>query len=174
MSFFKISNNEAVQTFKEFEANKVELIEQASKLAAHFGGKPVFSNRADFVSFAGIKFEHFEELENNHLWTKPKASNGFKSSPKYGKQKGADRDTLETIRKKYNAMLPVQVSREPLLKAIGTDWGNCLFTPLSLFLHDDTIYLDTRLTLKDATEILGSEYEAAKRDYDSAKATVVS
>jgi hypothetical protein len=160
MSYYKITNEKAVQAFKSFEASKVELIEQATKLAAHFGGKPI------------INFHNFNKLENNHLWSKPKASSSFASSPKHGKPKAADREALEAIRTKYNAMVPDEVSRQPLLKAIGTDWGNCLFTPLSLFLHDDVIYLNTRLSLIDATEIFGSEYDAAKRAHDAAKVQV--
>jgi hypothetical protein len=172
MSYFKITNDKAVQTFKSFEASKAELIEQATKLAAHFGGAPIFSSRTDCVSFAGINFHNFNKLENNHLWMKPKAANCFASSPKYGKPKAADREALEAIKAKYNEMMPEEVSREPLLKAIGTDWGNCLFAPLSLFLHDDVIYLNTRLSLIDATEIFGSEYDAAKRAHDAAKVQV--
>jgi hypothetical protein len=172
MSYYTITNDKAVQAFKEFETAKAALIEQATKLADHFGGKPIFSNRVERISFAGINFHNFNQLENNHLWMKPKASNSFASSPKYGKPKAADREALEAIKATYNAMFPAEVSREPLLKAIGTDWGNCLFTPLSLFLHNDVIYLNTRLTLKDATEIFGSEYEAAKRAYDTAKIEV--
>jgi hypothetical protein len=172
MSYFKITNNNAVQAFKSFETSKAELIEQAEKLATHFGGKPIFSNQVERISFAGINFHNFNQLENNHLWIKPKASRSFASSPKFGKPKAADREALEAIKAKYNEMMPEEISREPLLKAIGTDWGNCLFTPLSLFLHDDVIYLNTRLTLKDATEILGSEYEAAKSAYDTAKIEV--
>jgi hypothetical protein len=172
MSYYKITNEKAVQAFKSFEASKVELIEQATKLAAHFGGKPIFSNQVERISFAGINFHNFNKLENNHLWSKPKASSSFASSPKHGKPKAADREALEAIRTKYNAMVPDEVSRQPLLKAIGTDWGNCLFTPLSLFLHDDVIYLNTRLSLIDATEIFGSEYDAAKRAHDAAKVQV--
>jgi hypothetical protein len=172
MSYFKITNNNAVQAFKSFETSKAELIEQATKLATHFGGKPIFSNRVERISFAGINFHNFKQLENNHLWRKPKASSLFASSPKYGKPKAADREALEAIKAKYEAMMPEEVSREPLLKAIGTEWGDCLFTPLSLFLHDDVIYLNTRLALTDATEIFGSEYEAAKRAYDTAKVEV--
>jgi hypothetical protein len=172
MSYFKITNNKAVQAFKTFEASKAALIEQAEKLSTHFGGKPIFSNRVERISFAGINFHNFNQLENNHLWLKPKSTNSFASSPKYGKAKAADREALEAIKAKYNAMMPDEVSREPLLKAIGTDWGNCLFSPLSLFLHDDVIYLNTRLSLTDATEIFGSEYEAAKMAYDASKAEV--
>lgn len=172
MSYFKITNNNAVQAFKSFETSKAELIEQATKLATHFGGKPIFSNRVERISFAGINFHNFNQLENNHLWRKPKASSSFASSPKYGKPKAADRKALEAIKAKYEAMMPEEVSREPLLKAIGTEWGDCLFTPLSLFLHDDVIYLNTRLSLADATEIFGSEYDAAKSAYDAAKIEV--
>ncbi|WP_445772883.1 hypothetical protein [Shewanella sp.] len=172
MSYFKITNDNAVQAFKSFEASKAVLIEQAEKLAAHFGGKPIFSNRIEGISFAGINFHNFNQLENNHLWTKPKASNAFASSPKYGKPKAADREALEAIKAKYKAMMPEEVSREPLLKAIATEWGNCFFTPLSLFLHDDVIYLNTRLALTDATEIFGSEYEAAKSAHEAAKVKV--
>jgi hypothetical protein len=172
MSYFKITNEKAVQAFKSFEASKVELIEQATKLAAHFGGKPIFSRRVERPSLVGIYFHNFAQLENNHLWVKPKASKSFASWPKYGKPKAADREALEAIRAKYKAMMPEEVSREPLLKAIGTDWGNCLFTPLSLFLHNDIIYLNTRLSLADATEIFGSEYDAAKSAHDAAKVQV--
>jgi hypothetical protein len=172
MSYYKITNDKAVQAFKTFEAGKAELIEQATKLATHFGGKPIFSNRVERVSFAGINFHNFNKLENNHLWSKPKSSSSFASSPKFGKQKVADREALEAIRTKYNAMVPDEVSRQPLLKAIGTEWGDCLFTPLSLFLHDDVIYLNTRLSLIDSVEIFGSEYEAAKNAYDTAKVEV--
>lgn len=172
MSYYKITNETAVQAFKAFDAAKANLIEQATKLADHFGGKPIFSNRVECISCAGINFHNFNQLENNHLWFKPKAANCFASSPKCGKPKAADREALEAIRAKYNAMMPEEVSRIPLLEAIGTNWGDCFFAPLSLFLHDDVIYLDTRLSLIDATEIFGSEYEAVKSAYQAAKVEV--
>ncbi|MCT8866276.1 hypothetical protein [Shewanella xiamenensis] len=169
MSYFKISNTTAVQAFKDFSAAKAALIEQATVLANHFGGEPIFSNSIEQVSFAGIKFNFFNQLENNHLWLKPKATNGFASEPKYGKPKATDRAALETLRATYNAMKPEPVSREPLLAAIGVGYGDCLFSGLDMFLHNDVIYLNTRLNLLDATEILGSEYESEKNAYTAGK-----
>ncbi|QQK59677.1 hypothetical protein FJD32_009275 [Shewanella sp. LC6] len=169
MSYFKVSNQTAVQAFKDFNAAKAALIEQATVLANHFGGEPIFSNRFEQISFAGINFHNFNQLENNHLWLKPKATNCFASEPKYGKPKAADREALEAIKATYNAMRPEPVSREPLLASIGVSWGDCLFSRLHMFLHNDVIYLDTWLKPIDAIEILGSEYQAAKNEYTAGK-----
>ncbi len=169
MSYFKISNETAVKAFKDFNAAKAALIEQATVLANHFGGEPIFSNRIDTVSFAGINFHNFNQLENNHLWLKPKATNCFASTPKHGKQKAADREAQEALRATYYAMKPEPVSREPLLAALGVSYGDCLFSRLDMFVHNDVIYLDTSLTLIDATEIFGSEYQAAKNEYTAGK-----
>lgn len=66
-------------------------------------------------------------------------------------------------------MKPEPVSREPLLAALGVSYGDCLFSRLDMFVHNDVIYLDTSLTLIDATEIFGSEYQAAKNEYTAGK-----
>ncbi len=172
MSYYKITNATAVQTFKDFDTAKANLIEQATKLADHFGGKPIFSNRVECISCAGINFHNFNQLENNHLWFKPKATNCFASTPKHGKQKAADREAQEALRATYYAMKPEPVSREPLLAALGVSYGDCLFSRLDMFLHNDVIYLDTWLKPIDAIEIFGSEYEAVKSAYQAAKVEV--
>lgn len=64
----------------------------------------------------------------------------------------------------------VKADLEPVLAAIGTDWGSLFFCSFALFRHDGAIYVSTSAKLAPCmVEILASEYNAAKAAYESMK-----
>ncbi|AUR92684.1 coil containing protein [Vibrio phage 1.175.O._10N.261.55.B3] len=72
---------------------------------------------------------------------------------------------LKSLQDEYSEMTNgvENISFDDFFESIGTDWGNLMFSGLNWFECDGFVYLASGMDLSsNATEILGSEFEAAQ------------
>lgn len=112
-------------------------------------------------SFYGIDFKGCVP-ENSELWTKPRKQNEFTAHPR-SSVKGKDlKLALKELNDKYKALRPnvTTLRFDPIYEALGTNWGDVMFSGMQWFKQGDFIYFSTG-TSSSAEEIMGSEFEAA-------------
>lgn len=172
MSFFKFTSAEALTGWDKLQEDANKLRAAGESFAALFGGKPVFTSDGVRESFAGVKFSGavYVSLE---IWTKPTSRTGFACWPKSKAPTGMA-DEHKTLLAIWNEQRPkIYVDKAAFFPLIGLDWGTLLFTGITYFRHGEALYVETSATPKataGAIEILGSEFDQAKRERQNAKA----
>lgn len=166
MSFFKFTSAEALAGWDKLQADAQELRGAGESFAALFGGKAVFTSDGVRESFAGVKFAG-PIYVSSEIWTKPTSRTGFACWPK-SKAPAGKSDEHKALSDIWNAQRPKMfVDKAVFYPLLGLDWGTLLFTGITYFRHGDAIYVETPATPKasaGAIEILGSEFDQAKRE----------
>lgn len=148
-------------------ADQVDAIRaEAKAFCEHFGAAtPAYSNSISSGLYVyGLVFE---PAKDTLLWTAPDRETRCqrpRHRPKTGTSKG-QRLELKALQADWELRFPKdRASWEPVLDAIGTDWGPLFFHGgFSMFEHAGVIYIQTSVQLADhCVEIFGSEYEAAR------------
>jgi len=172
MSFFKFTSAEALSGWDRLQADANVLREAGETFASLFGGRAVFTSDGVRESFAGVKFSGAMYL-SPEIWTKPTSRTGFACWPK-SKAPAGKAEEHKALSDAWNAQRPkMYVDKAVFYPLLGLDWGTLLFTGITYFRHGDAIYVETSATPKaaaGAVEILGSEFEQAKRECMNAKA----
>ncbi len=172
MSFFKFTSDAALAGWEKIQADAEQLRAAGNSFAALFGGKAVFTSDGIRESFYGVKFSGAMYV-SAELWTKGTSRTGFATWPKSKAPKGLieEHKALQAL---WNEQRPkFGVEKGGFFPLIGLDWGTLLFTGITYFRHGDAIYVETSATPEanaGAIEILGSEYDKAKREQQNAKA----
>lgn len=165
MSFWKFSSKEALAAWDEMARQEEELKSHGSSFAALFGGKPVYQKTACDWRFYGVLF-FGRAYGHEDLWTKGTTKNGGARLPRVKVPTSMKRES-EALWQLWNDNRPhINADRKAFYESIGLDWGNLIFSGLSMFRHGDVIYVDTGATPKPeagGVEILGSEYGAARK-----------
>lgn len=161
---------EAVDAYNK-EANSIRA--EGLKLAEYFGGKLLVNNSVYGFRVAGLQFD---PPKSTVLWTVPDwQTSAGKQRPRKTIAKATPelKAELKQIQEKYNELFPKrEADFNIVLSALGTDWGELLFSGLSYFLHDGYIYFGCSVKVADhMQEILASEYEAAKKAFEAKNGT---
>lgn len=174
MAYWKFIKPEQLAAWDAKAQNEAKLREEGESLAAIFGGKPVFKGDITRTYFHGVKFGSAPFYVAKELWTVPKSDNGYSSWPKARPPKGMG-EQHKSLKKLWADNYPqTRVSTDDFLKSIGFDWGMLLLYGITYFRVGDAIFVKTGAKPNEdakAVEILGSEFDSAKREYvDAASA----
>lgn len=171
--FYKTNKPEAVQALQNLNDQKIALIAATDAFCAEYDAEPVIENSATGYRFVGFKFKNPSQV-NFDVWTKPARNHHMISSLRVKPLKKEFRHEweredkkLKSLREKY---LPEggRVDKTAIYKSLGFDWGQLFFNRFGCFLHNGFIYIDSTLKI-EADEILGSEYEAAKAEFNKSQ-----
>jgi len=183
MSYFKVEAPAALAAWDEVDAQNKALQKAGREFAALFGGIAVFQYSVTSRWFTGIRINHLPAGHEPQLWTVPTPKTGWSSVPlrNFPRSKswgvGAD---IAAIKQQHADLVAlwdekrptVRVEKEGLLKALGYDWGTLVFAGFEYFRFGDAVYINTSAapaTEAGAVEILGSVYDAARRDLAAMK-----
>lgn len=165
--YYKTNNASVLAAHHDFHQQVNGLREQANIWAAQFDAEPVYSVTTSHTMLVGLRLNNRTKRDDAVFWTNPIRGGSDCSWPRARMKKDhkLHKDELVALTEKYNSTMPVNrsISREHLLSAVGTDWGNVMFGGLKYFKHDGFLYFATGAVLQGCAEILGSEFEAAER-----------
>ncbi|TDB28428.1 hypothetical protein ATCM_12620 [Stenotrophomonas sp. ATCM1_4] len=161
MSFYKTNAPAVLVAWEQESAQRVALQAAINAFSARFGGKGLMY--ADPARFAGIKFPTPAPRD---LWRAPDR-NGLQW-PRSAPLKGATADTkaaLKALNADWDQHVPRgSVDGNDVYEALGFSSSmDFLFEGLTLFVHEGFLYASTSKAMPALTEILGSEYEAARQ-----------
>jgi hypothetical protein len=161
MSFYKTDAQAVLAAWEEERIQKAALQADVDAFSARFGGKGLMY--ADPARFAGIKFP---KAAPRDLWRAPDR-NGLQW-PRSAPLKGATAETkaaLKALNAEWDQHVPRgSVDGNDVYEALGFSSSmDFMFEGLTLFVHDGFLYASTSKAMPAMTEILGSEYEAAKQ-----------
>ena len=149
------------------------VIRDAGKaFARHFGGHLLVNNSIHGYRIAGLVFD---PRKDGRLWTLADQKAGGEQHPRMNITKATpdEKVALATLKADWKARFPTENSDfSPVMKAMGTDWGNCAFNGgFAMFEHAHFVYATASVKLADCmVEILGSEYAAARECFDAERA----
>ncbi len=173
MSFYKTTNEAAIQAWNVELVKRMELKDAAVKFAGKFGAEPRFSSDATRHRFYALTFpDGIPTFGHPSLWTVAKSVNGYTNAPKRKAPKGLSKEHKELWAMWDEGYPKETVSREPLWAALGLDWGMLIICGISIFKFRGAIYFNTSAKPNPkcgAVEITGSEYSAAAEDYKNGK-----
>lgn len=172
MSFFKFTSAEALTGWDKLQTDAEKLRAAGNAFAAQFDSKPVFSSDGVREAFHGVKFSNGMYV-SAELWTKPTSRTGFACWPKSKAPVGMveEHKALQEI---WTEQRPrIEVDKAAFFPLIGLDWGTLLFTGITYFRYGDALFIETSATPKATAggiEIMGSEFDQAKRERQNADA----
>jgi hypothetical protein len=170
-AFYKTSDATALAALATYDAELANVNRIGNEFAAHFGGTLLLGSDLHGCSVAGLRFS---PAKDDPLWTKPDAQRAGIQRPRTavsGAGKGQKAAMAELLAD-WSARFPAErANLEPVLTAMGADWGSLLFCGFAMFQHGGAIYAATGAKLAPCMqEILASEYNAAKTAFESTKA----
>lgn len=169
-AFYKTTDPAVLGAWAAYEAEAIAVSAAGRAFAEHFGGKLLTRADSHGRSVAGLRFD---PIKDDPLWTKPDGQAHGRQHPRASLKKSTkeQRQALADLQADWNARFPrTKADLEPVLAAMGTDWGNLFFCGFSVFVCDSTIYAATSAKLAPCmVEILTSEYNAAKAAYENIK-----
>ncbi|MFH7767505.1 hypothetical protein [Acinetobacter sp. BSP-28] len=172
--FFKTNNPDVLTAWDEYATNRTNLRENADAFAEAFNADAVILSGGSDIYFGGIVFRNNTEI-NRDIWCKPDRQ--FKtSSLRVRALKKELQEEWKAERAKWDELHAMhfpngtRVKKYGIYKSLGFDWGNLFFNGFGAFKHNDTIYIDTSIIIKNAVEILGSEYAEAKAIHEKGEA----
>lgn len=170
--FYKTDNPLVIEAFNNFNQKRSALHESAEAFANEYNAQPIMLQGAGSIYFAGIKFNRTQNV-NFDIWRKPHRQYGY-SDLRVRALKKEHQAEWKTESEKHKSLFEKyfpegeKVSLDTFYNTLGFTWGNVLFSSFACFEHDGTLYFNTDLVLKNATEILGSEYTQFKQEHDKA------
>lgn len=171
--FFKTNKPEVLNEFADFNTNKMALHASVNAFAKEFEGDGVIYGNASEIFFGGIIFKNNASV-NRNVWTKPHRQHGTSNirvkplKKEYLDEWQAEKDKWDLLIKKH---FPngERVSKNGFYQSLWIDWGALLFAGFSCFEVDGFLYMDTSIQIKDAVEILGSEYKEAEKRFNQSE-----
>jgi hypothetical protein len=171
-SYFKTNDAEVLRLLAARKEELQAIQKLARDFATEFGGKPLYSNDLCGLQFAGLTFP---TPKSSPLWTNPDPKNLNRQRPRVTVKgaSAAEKVALAELRARWDASYPTQRSDfTPVLKAMGTDWGNCMFGGggFAFFEHGGFAWVTTGVKLAPCMqEVKASEYLAAKAEFERVK-----
>ncbi len=189
--YYKTNCGKVLKAISQMNQQKDELVIKIDKIAAHFNARAMTSTSTTGVRFGGLVLNNYQGYsweksqpirEDKILWTAPNTNNiSWPRASLTNKHfepliRGMDDQTakelikskrleLKSLQDEYSEMTKgvENISFDSFFESIGTDWGNLMFSGLNWFECDGFVYLASGMDLSsNATEILGSEFEAAQ------------
>lgn len=172
--FYKIINQKALEAYNKLDSDRLVLRENARLFAEEYDADPIVLQDSDSIWFCGIKFRNGDSI-NRQIWTKP--------SREYGHSWLRTKPLKKSLQAEYDAEMAKwkelrckyfpkghSVSKNDFYAILGLDGSSFFFSSFKLFEHAGAFYVDTTIDMKNATEILGTEYSAAYSAHQKAKA----
>lgn len=170
--FYKIINQKALNAYRKLESDRLGLRENARLFAEEYDADPIVLQDSDSIWFCGIKFRNNQSV-NREIWTKP--------SREYGHSWLRTKPLKKSLQAEYDAEMAKwkelrgryfskghSVSKNDFYAILGLDGSSFFFSSFKLFEHEGVFYVDTTIDMKNATEILGSEYSQAQEQRNAA------
>ncbi|WP_039908135.1 hypothetical protein [Acinetobacter junii] len=170
--FFKIINQKALDAYKKLDSDHLALRENARLFAEEYDADPIVLQDSDFIWFCGIKFRNGDSI-NRQIWTKPSREYGhswLRVKP-LKKTLQAEYDVeMEKWKALRNKYFPTghSVSKNDFYAILGLDASSFFFSSFKLFEFEGVFYVDTTIEMKNAVEILGTEYSQAQEQRNAA------
>ncbi len=164
MSFYKSANDIVPTAWNEFKKSSDILLKEMQEFAAHFDAEPAIGFSVTGHRFHGFLLNNYETREDKELWRIPRKQNQMISNIRASVKDKILKPRLEVLQEKYSTLKPnlYQTCTDDLLTAMGTDWGNLLFSGIAWKMRNNIFYVETSVKLNEnMTEILGSEYREA-------------
>lgn len=174
--YFKTTAPEVINAVNEF-INKLAFIrENAKNFANEYGEKPAILRNGLDTYFAGLKWN--DGVYQFYL-KYPKSDWVFNKKLSFfyprNKKNLETRKKWEELERQYHLYehSDYKVSTEIILKSLGADFGDVLFSSFGWIYHNDTCYFGTNnISLLDRNkkhchEITGSEYEKARKESEN-------
>lgn len=168
-AYYKTNAPAVLAAMDQHEAESQVITEAGKAFAAHFGGKLLVHNSIHGYRIAGLRFNPKKPVR---LWTNPGDCGEQRPRQSITKGTSEERAELKALKEDWAARLPrAESDFAPVMAAMGTDWGNCIFNDgFGMFAYGGWIYVVTGAKLADCmTEIMGSEYQAAREQFDAAR-----
>ncbi|MCV4344543.1 hypothetical protein [Pseudomonas capsici] len=172
--FYRTESPSVLAAVRGWMAKRVTWDAQREKLGQAFGGaaSPMYSGSRSYVG--GIKLSHSRELDVH--WCRPD-DHGYRALRTSAKHvKGSDKNVRAAEKLEHQRLLdlwtehcPQNIDRDEAWKEIGVDPGSIWLGGGVFFELDGVVYLSfgsesSASAVDGVTEILGSEYEAARRE----------
>jgi hypothetical protein len=164
LAFYKTNDSAVMGAVNAYFA-KIEEIRAAGKaFADHFGGNLLVKHNIHGFEIGGL---YFNPPIKPRLWTAPDRSAMGRQRPRASivRPTPEEKAALKALSEDWDKRFPKEKANlEPVLTAIGTDWGALMFGGgYAMHLHADYMYVTASVKLADCmVEILASEYQAAK------------
>jgi len=170
MSFYKTDVPDVLAAVVQYGTEKEQLHDAGEHFKQLFGAEQmIFKFSSESSWFSGLIFD---PPKDGRFWSKPdrKDRTQFPRS-NVSKMTAEENSTHTELREKWRNNYPVmRPSKDEFYKSIGTCWSNVMFYGLAFFPLENFIYIEANIELGQmVTEILGSEYAAAKAAYQQGK-----
>lgn len=165
ISYYKISNKDALAAFEKFEAEKKVLQQDALAFKLAFGAQAIlFQSDFNRISFAGLSFNPIKDMDT---WTKPDKQ-GIQRPRPIKSVKADKKQDHEKLLTEWSLNRPKWVNLDEALNSIGLNWANFFFGGVfKYFIFNGYLYLkSSEKPSVEATEIVGSEFKIAEAAYD--------
>lgn len=163
MSYYKTNDPKVLAAWEAEQAERKALQAKIDAFAARFGGQGKMYQ--DPAHFAGIIFTPAKPRD---LWRHPDMYR--LQVPRAKPLKGAStetKDALKALNAEWKEHYPTgTVDSDPFYQSLGCNSSmDFIFGGLTLFVHDGWVYLKAGIKMPKLTEILGSEFDAARAAY---------
>lgn len=170
-AFYKTSDTTVLAALAAYNLAVDTVAKVGNEFAAHYGGKLLMRADMHGREVAGLCFQ---PVKDDPFWTKPDPKCAGLQRPRTS-LKGATKEqraALAELAAGWKVRFPTEkADLAPALAAMGTDWGSLFFCGFAMFQHVEQVYVSTKAKLAPCmTEILSSEFAAAKAAFESAKA----
>ena len=172
---YKTTSPSALAVVTSWEAKKADFDSKRKSLSGVFGGSgsPMSSGGDSYVG--GVKISDSRDLDVH--WRRPDEY-GYRALRNVAKpEKGATKEARVAYKAEHERLTalwqehcPGRISKDDVWKALGVEWGSVWLSGGVFFKQDDAVYLNLGFQLKEggdqiegATEIVASEFEAARR-----------
>lgn len=166
-AYYKTNAPEVMDVLKVHNDECQVIGDAGRKFAEHFGGVLLVRNSVHGYSVAGLRFN---PKKDTRLWTCPGDSGEQRPRQSITKATAEEKEQLASLKADWKENLPTtESSFDPVMTAMGTDWGSCAFSGgFRMFEHDGFAYVATGSNMASCmVEILGSEFGAAETAFDA-------
>ncbi|HEY0200777.1 MAG TPA: hypothetical protein VGC24_03695 [Burkholderiaceae bacterium] len=171
MAYYKTNDPATVAAFEADNLARQSIRDAAVAFGQRFGGQGWAVEGFFYASFGGVVFTPPKPTD---IWTVATEKGHWFQRPRGVAKKGTTlerREELKQLRAEWERQLPKgRCTNEALCTALGTNWGELIFTGIAMFIWQGAIYVETTAKLTPhMVEILGSEYVLAKEAMEAKK-----
>lgn len=168
--YYRVDTPAALAAWATYRAECAEVVAEAKAFAARFvGAAPVFAAGLHGRRFHGLAFDPPMPTD---IWTHPDQHESNVQRPRtriVGKEARKNPERVEALRQArstYADHLPRRTAHiDPVLEAIGTDWGTLLFSGYMIAECDGALFVRTAAELgTPCVEITGGQFAVATKD----------
>lgn len=167
--FYKTDKPEVLAAFNKFNADRATLRDATDAFAAEYDATGVVLSDSDRVFFGGIQFNENSKV-NREVWRKPCRQFGLSSlrskptKKEFQAEFDAENLKWDQLEEKHFPNGKT-VKKSDFYKTLGFDWGDLFFNSFKCFEYKGVLFIDSSFAIKDAIEILGSEYSTADAEH---------